>query len=319
MLGAAEALVRGGSRVAEALRISSVVIGLTIVAYGTSAPELVVGLAAAVKEALGASGGENSTQLAVGNAVGSNIANIALVLGLAALVRPIPLERRVVRADLPILVAVSAGVVPLTLDGRISRVEGAVLLAAAVAYTVWCVRSALRARAAGDALAAANGDAVPKPARLRARDAALIALGLAGLGIGAHLLVTGACDVAEALGVSKLVIGVTIVAVGTSLPELAASVVAAARGHDGLSVGNVVGSNLFNVMLVLGASSLITPLRVPRSALVWDVAPMLAVTLLLMALVNRGATVKRWHGALLLVVFAVYMTACALRESLGWA
>ncbi len=301
------------------LRVSSVVIGLTIVAYGTSAPELVVGAVAALRESLGAPDAAESTQLAIGNAVGSNIANIALILGLAAVVRPMSLERRVVTTDLPVLMAGSIAFVPIVVDGTVSRIEGAILVGACVVYTLWCVRLALSERRASDALATANGCAPAPALSVRARDVAAILGGLGGLALGAHALVTGACTIAESLGVSKLVVGVTIVAVGTSLPELAASVVASARGEEGLSVGNVVGSNLFNLTLVVGVAALITPLHVPGKAVLWDIIPMLVVTTLLLALVTRASAVRRWHGALLLALFVLYITACVLRESRGWA
>lgn len=297
----AEALVRGGSRLAIAFRVPSVIVGLTVVAYGTSAPEAVVSTMSVLRGA---------GDLAVGNILGSNVANIGLILGAAALARPLLLEPHMARVDLPLVVAVTGGFGALALDGRIERWEGALLLSGALLYTGWCLLRAVRAsRLASDEEPVGGSRVV---------DALRVLLGLGGLALGANLLVGGAVTIARAIGIGELVIGATIVAVGTSLPEMAASIMASGRGDHGLSVGNVVGSNLFNLMLVLGLAASIAPLTVTREALLWDALPGLVLAVALLVLAATRGLVSRWCGAALLAAFAAYITVCVLRQTMGW-
>lgn len=299
--GSAEALVRGGARLALAFRVSSLIVGLTVVAYGTSAPEAIVSVMASLR---------GVSDLAIGNVLGSNIANIGLIIGTAALMSPLILEERTVRTDLPLVLVVSVGFVLLAIDGTIARWEGILLLSGALTYTLWCISSAYRE--------AQTAPPAPKVPGSRWVDVVLVAAGLVGLAAGAHLLVEGATVIAKALGVSELVIGVTIVAIGTSLPELAASVVASYRQEAGLSVGNVIGSNLFNLMLVIGLAATITPIQVAAEALTWDAAPMLLMTLVLLWFAASGRRVSRREGVVLLLAFVAYLTVSALRQKLGW-
>ena len=285
------ALVRGASAIAARLGIAPLVIGLTVVAWGTSAPELAVSLGAALR---------GQRDLALGNVVGSNIVNILGVLGASALVAPLVVSRRLVQLDVPILTVLSGAVYVLALDGRIGPGDGLLLVAAGLAYTVFAVRTSR-----GEAAAA------KRPGRARALPAAagLAALVLLLLAVGARWLVAGATVFARSLGVSELVIGLTVVAIGTSLPEVAASVVAAWRGERDIAVGNAIGSNLFNLAAVLGLTSLATPGGVPvaEPALALDLPVMVAVAFACLPLFFTGQAVARWEGALLLAYYGAYV------------
>ncbi|WP_018144523.1 MULTISPECIES: calcium/sodium antiporter [unclassified Thioalkalivibrio] len=298
----ADRFVFGASALARGLGVSPLIIGLTIVAFGTSAPEIVVSVLASL---------QGNPGLAVGNAIGSNIANIALVLGAATLVAPLAIGRGMVRRELPILLLVSFGVLLLLVDGELGRLEGIALLAGLVLFTAWMAISARRARPAphDDTPEVVRGmvETIPEGDRLGPAIAWLV-FGLLLLLASSQALVWGAVEIAEQLGVSDLVIGLTIVAVGTSLPELATSVVAAFRREAGLAIGNVVGSNLFNLLAVLAVPALIAPLAIDADVLTRDYPVMLALTvaLFLIALGRRGQ-IRRWQGALLLIAFASYL------------
>lgn len=299
---AAEVLVQGGARLALAFRVPSMIVGLTVIAYGTSAPEAVVSTVSVLRGA---------GDLAVGNVLGSNVANLALILGAAALVRPLLLEPRMARSDLPLLAAVTLGFALMSLDGQLARWEGAILLGGSFLYSGWCVARAVRA--------ARTTPAEEEHHRThKLADAGRVAVGLGGLALGANLLVSGAVHIARSIGIGELVIGATVVAVGTSLPELAASVAAARRGEHGLSIGNVVGSNLFNLLMVLGLAACVAPISVPREALFWDMLPGLALTLVVLLLTATTGRIARWQGALLVAAFGAYATVCVLRQTLGW-
>ena len=269
----AESLVRGSSRLAARSGLSPVVIGLTVVAFGTSAPELAVSIGAAA-------GGES--EIALGNVIGSNIANVLLVLGLSAVVGGgLVVAQRIVRVDVPIMIVMSALVLVLGLDGRIGRLDGGLFVAILIVYLVWTVRSAV-----GDQDADEDHDGVADAATLASkyssalgrekirgsslwRDLLYVVGGLALLVVGAQSLVTAATDIARALDISELVIGLTVVAVGTSLPEIATSVVAAARGQRDMAVGNAIGSNLFNILAVLGITGVVSPVIVSSGCLLY--------------------------------------------------
>lgn len=290
LVAAASALVRGAAALALRLGLTPLVVGLTVVAFGTSAPELVV----SVQAALAGAGG-----IAVGNVAGSNVANIGLILALAVLVRPIASDAALLRRDLPALVAATALAVALLWDRALGRGEGALLLAGLVAYLVWSVRAARREQAAVELpVAAPTGPAW--------RDALFVAAGLAGLVWGADLFVGGAVRIAEAAGVSNAVIGLTVVAVGTSLPELATTVVAAARGEGEIAAGNVVGSNLFNLLGILGVAALVDPLDAPGLRPV-DLAVMAAFTVALVPMMISGRRLVRAESGVLLAGYAGYM------------
>lgn len=306
----AEALVRGASALALRLGLSTLLVGLTVVAFGTSAPELIVSAEAALNEVGG---------IAVGNVVGSNIANVALILGVSALIRPLRVQAQLVRLDLPLLIAASLVLSALLLDGAIGRLEGLGLVSGLVAYLVFSYRVARRAQAQlalyeeqlalydeTDSSGAASEEALPTGGSSFLVNGLLIVAGLGMLVLGANWLVSGAVAVAESAGVSQTVIGLTLVAIGTSIPELATSVVASARGADDLAVGNVVGSNLFNVLGILGVAALIHPLHAPD--LGWeDLAVLVGTALLILPLARSGFVLSRVEGALLASGYVAYV------------
>ncbi|NZA25528.1 calcium/sodium antiporter [Luteimonas sp. SJ-92] len=299
LLGGAEMLVRGASRLAAATGLSPLVIGLTVVAFGTSAPELAVGIGAARSGA---------TDLAVGNIVGSNITNVLLILGLSAAIAPLTVSRQLIRLDVPVMILCSVAVMLLTLDGRLSRIEGAALFAACLGYLGLLLWLALR----GDDDAAGQDVATAKVSRGlagRAIDLALIAAGLALLVAGAGWLVEAATSVAEALGVSELVIGLTVVAVGTSLPEIATALLAVLRGEREMAVGNVVGSNVLNLLLVLALTAVVSAQGLPVGDAVvrFDLPVMTAVALACLPIFYTGHCIRRWEGAVFLAYYGAYL------------
>jgi cation:H+ antiporter len=288
-----EALVRGAAGLAARFGLSPLAIGLTVVAFGTSVPELVVSLDAALSGAEG---------IALGNVVGSNIANLALILGLASVVRPPLVEARLVRVDLPVMIGASLVLVAMLADGRVGRADGAVLVVALVGYVAFTFHQARREpRPVRDELASV---APPEPGGA-GPGVGLVVVGLGLLVVGGHALVGGAVVLAAALGVSQAAIGLTIVAVGTSLPELATSLVAAGRGQGEIAVGNVVGSNVFNLLGILGATALVHPLE-RRAISDLDLGVMVGVALAVSALLLLRRRVGRPEGALLAAGFVAY-------------
>ncbi|MDP0490855.1 MAG: calcium/sodium antiporter [Verrucomicrobiota bacterium JB023] len=286
----AELLVRGGAALALRLGLSSLVIGLTVVAYGTSLPEFVVSLKASL---------DGQSGIAVGNAIGSNIFNIAVILGLSALVLPLEADRTLVRRDCLIMV-VATGVTVVTMwDGTISRTEGALLFLSSLAYSFQAVRMARKNPA--------NSETGQSAQTKQATAIALIVTGLIVLVIGSRLLVDNATFIARSWGISEAVIGLTIIAAGTSMPELATSLVAALRRQSDISVGNVVGSNIFNLLFVIGAAALIHPITVAGlSAL--DFIALFAFTILLPLLFWGDGRLTRLKGASLLIGYVIYLT-----------
>ncbi|MER2559815.1 MAG: calcium/sodium antiporter [Myxococcaceae bacterium] len=300
----AEWLVGGSSGLARALGVPQLLIGLTVVAYGTSAPEVVVG----VKASLAGSGA-----IALGNVIGSNIANLGLILGLTTLLKPARVDAALARREVPVLVLATIAVPFVLFDGVVSRVEGGALVVAAVAYSGWMVTSARRsmkqaAASAGEMQTAADLAGAPAPgSRLRMGITAIA--GLAFLVIGGSLFVDGAVGLATSFGISQRLIGLTIVAVGTSLPELATSLIAAFRGHSDIAVGNVVGSNIFNALLCLGAAALITPVQAPFASVQLDVAAMVVLTLVGAVSMSRARVITRLEGAVLVVGYVAFLIA----------
>ena len=268
------------------------VVGLTVVAFGTSSPELTVSLSSA----LAGSGG-----IAVGTVVGSNICNVALILGLAAVIRPIEVQARLVRFDVPLAAAWSVVVVLFLLDGAVGRIEGSLLVSGIVVYVAFCVRLSKIER---KQVKREFGENLP-PAPRTLMAGGLVLTGLAGLVLGSLLFVDGAVVVARRLGASEVVIGLTLVAVGTSLPELATTVVAAARRAGDIVVGNVVGSNIFNLTAILGFTALVRPLTcdVART----DLIVMAALALVLLPFARSGFRLTRSEGAVLLAAYVGYM------------
>lgn len=301
LVGGGEALVRGATGVALLARVTPAVVGLTIVAAGTSMPELVVSTQAAVA---------GSPGLALGNIVGSNIFNIGLILGLTAMLMPLAIQGNTVKLEWPIMALAAFQLHLLARDGQVDRLEGGFLLAAMVAfvtYAVWIGRrnAAVVEQAEFESLTTASFGRSGRAALLFNWGA--VAVGVALLAGGATALVEGAVGIAMVLGVSETVIGLTIVAAGTSAPELVTSLVAARRGSADIAVGNVVGSNIFNVLGIGGATALIHPLDVPAEILERDIWWMLAASVLLFPLMRTGMRISRAEGALLLAGFAIYL------------
>ena len=325
LIGGGEVLVRGAGGLAATLGISPLVVGLTVVAFATSAPEFAVSVDAALSGYPG---------LAVGNVVGSNIANILLILGLTAIVAPLVATSRIVRVDIPIMVLFSLVLLLVALDGTISFLDGLLLFAGLVAYVVATIvisrkQSGGRAAAAseepvGDGAAddssgsdsadetRSSGVAASHPVLV---SSALVIVGVVMLVVGARLLVTAASDLAAAWGMSDLVIGLTVVAVGTSLPELATSMVAAIRGERDLAIGNIVGSNMFNIGAVLGMTSLIAPIEIAAGAIHFDLPIMLAVSLALLPIAFTGLAIARWEGVLFTGFYAAYIAYVVLQAA----
>jgi len=289
-----DGLVHGACALARRLRVSPVVIGLTVVAFGTSAPELVVSLNAAL-------GGAND--IAIGNVVGSNIANLALILGAAALLRSAKVEAKLLRVDAPLLVLISLICVALLADDRLTRPEGAFLITGLLAYTVFTFKQGRRESAAvqKEFVSVAAG-----PQSRLSIDLLRLGLGVVALVAGGKLLVGAAVEVAGSFGVSQAVIGLTIVALGTSLPELATAVVATSKGHGDIAVGSVIGSNIFNLLGVLGITSIVTPLS--RGHVGWvSLAVMLGITILLLPMLYTRRKLSKAEGAILLTSYIAYL------------
>ncbi len=291
----AQELIRGGAALALRLGLSALAVGLTVIAYGTSSPEMVVSVQAA------ASG---NGAISLGNVVGSNICNILLILGLAAAIAPVTAHAQLIRREVPVMIAASFLLCALLWDGTLGRIDGAALFAAVVAYTYLTLRDARRAHAA--AVESEFKEELPETKGLGAWAAGgLVIFGLGVLILGSNLFVDGAVRLAEGWGVSQGVIGLTVVAVGTSLPELATSVMASAKGESDVAVGNVVGSNIFNILGILGLAALIQPMDATgiRHS---DLLVMLAVAIVLLPLVRARGKVGRLEGIVMLLAYAGY-------------
>jgi cation:H+ antiporter len=306
----ADWLVRGSASLAKQLGVSPLVVGLTVVAFGTSAPELVVSGAAALREQAG---------LAVGNVMGSTVANVGLIVGVGALLRPIRVHRRLLVRETPLVIFVLTIVMLLSLNDALGRLDGLALITGFL-VCMWFLmawargerqgRSAHQADTLTDLVATPIPELPAKPARARKEmwvAVAGIAFGLPGLLIGAEWLVDSATLIARAFDIPEAVIGATLVAIGTSLPELASVVVAAMRGTGDIAIGNVIGSNVFNLGLVLGTAALLRPLELPPEIVVRQVLPALAFCVLLIPLSLTRQRVGRWEGLLLLSGYAGFL------------
>ncbi len=303
----AEWLVKGSSSLARSLGVTPIVIGLTVVAFGTSAPELVVSLISSIK---------GKSMIAVGNVVGSNICNIALVLGLSAVLHPIKSNPIVVRRDIPIMLAISLYLLLLTFNAKLSRLEGATLFIGIILYT--CMNYYLAKK---ETVGAAEIESELEDIGFvssRPKQILMIAAGIAGVVGGAQVVVNNAVIIMTILGVSEKFIGLTIVAFGTSLPELATSVVAAIRGEMDISIGNLVGSNVFNIMSVLGAASLVRPIPIPggfiASGLWIDYLVMMITSFLPWLMMRKNFTVNRRDGFILLACYVGYLTYLIIKS-----
>ncbi|MBP7468555.1 MAG: calcium/sodium antiporter, partial [Thauera sp.] len=294
----ADVMVRGASRLAVSFGVSPLVVGLTVVAFGTSAPEMAVSVGSALA---------GTPDLAIGNVVGSNIANVLLILGISALITPLLVDEQIIRQEIPIMIGASALLVVMALDGNIGVLESIVLFALVIAYTVFLV---IQSRRASKAVQDEFETGIPTSTwdSHWAVQIGLIAAGLAMLVVGADWLVDAAVAFARAFGVSDLVIGLTVVAVGTSMPEIATSIVAAMRGQRDIAVGNVVGSNVFNILAVLGAAGIASGVGLPVSeaARNFDLWVMLAVAFACLPIMITGREIARWEGVVFLAYYAAY-------------
>lgn len=298
----AEWMVRGASRLAITIGISPLVVGLTVVAFGTSAPELAVTVSSAM---------QGTPDIALGNVVGSNICNILLILGLTALIAPLTVAQRLVRLDVPLLIIASVTMIAMAWDGLINRLDGMILFAGVLIYTIYAiVQSRREQRKVQDEYEREYGQKTGSALF----NLGLIAVGLVLLVVGANWLVEGAVAAARWLGVSELVIGLTVIAIGTSLPEVAASIVASIRGERDIAVGNVVGSSLFNILAVMGLTATVAPSGIPvdPAALSFDLPIMLAATIACLPIFFSGYRVDRWEGALFLFYYIAYLTLLVL-------
>ncbi len=306
LVGGGELLVRGASHMALLARVTPAVVGLTVVAAGTSMPEMVVSVQAALA---------GNPGLSVGNVVGSNIFNLALILGVAALVRPLSIQSNSVRMEWPVMLLASLQMHLLSRDGIVDRFEGACLLSALVAfvaYSVWMARRELPT-VANTPVAASTPPEPGSTTRAWAINAFWVLLGIGLLVAGSEALVRGAVAVASTLGVSDTVIGLTVVAAGTSTPELAASVVASWRGKDDIAVANILGSNIFNILGIASTTAVIADLPVPAQIIASDNWWMIGFTLLLFPLMRTGHRINRLEGAVLLGGFLTYITLLVVR------
>jgi cation:H+ antiporter len=291
----AEGLVRGSSSLALRLGLSPLVVGLTVVAFGTSSPELVVSLKAAL---------DGQGAISVGNVVGSNICNIGLILGLCAMITPIATNSQIIRVDIPIMLGITAVALLVLANGHLGRPEGILLFALLLAYIFFSVRLARRRPA--DALSAEFGEEVKISKRGLAVDLLMVAGGLILLVFGARFLVDGAVIIARAFGWSEALIGLTIVAIGTSLPELATSLLAAVKKEADIAVGNIVGSNIFNLLGILGITAIVHPLQADGVGMV-DFAVMAGFSLVLWPMAFHQQRITRPEGAALLAGYLGYL------------
>ncbi|UCE87161.1 MAG: calcium/sodium antiporter [Deltaproteobacteria bacterium] len=305
LAGAGDVLVRGAAGLARCLGISSLAIGLTVVAFGTSAPELAVNLLAAMR---------GSSSISFGNIMGSNMANIGVIVGVTALIRPVQIERQVVNRELPMMLLATVAAMVMGFDVALGqhasdsydRADGLVLMLFFLVFVYYTI-SDLRRQRANNATAEPRGTRPDAHPRSIARHVAMVATGIVGLVVGAEITVDGAIGVARGLGVSEVVIGLTLVAVGTSLPELAASLMAAVRGQIDLAVGNVIGSNIFNLLLVAGLTSSIRAIEVPAGGHL-DLLIVTALSfLLLLVSVSNSRVIIRIEAATLLLVYLAYI------------
>ncbi len=296
LVAGAESLIRGAVRIASGLGVSPFIIGFTLIGFGTSAPELVVCLSAALN---------GSPELALGNVIGSNVANVGLILGIAALVSPLNGHMRVLRVELPLMIGFTGLLWFLVGDNELTRSDGIVLLVGFVGLMLFMLRSARKESfAVKKEFTEETEPAKGMPVWLAA---IMVLVGLGGLVGGANLMVTAAVEMAKAWEVSEWLIGLTIVAVGTSLPEVAASVAAALRGHSDIAIGNVIGSNLFNILLILSTTVVVRPISLSNEVVTRDIPVMALFSLMLLPMLANGLKIHRYEGAILLLAYAGYL------------
>jgi cation:H+ antiporter len=308
LLGGGELLVRHASRLALTLGMAPLVVGLTVVAFGTSAPELMTSVYSQFI-------GEGA--VALGNVVGSNTFNVLAILGISAVIAPLQVNTRLLRIDVPLVLAISVVVVGFAYSGTIGRWESLALLTMLIAYITWALRAAAEPQESGLNEIEDAGEVVSEPP---GHWSVSVALTLAGLGLiilGGRMFVSGAVEVARAWQIDETVIGLTVVSAGTSLPELVSSMLASLRGHRDIAIGNVVGSNLFNMTGVLGLSGLVgpTPLTVAPNLLKFDLPVMVATAAICLPIMFSGGRIQRWEGGVLVVYYVGYVTYLVLSQT----
>jgi cation:H+ antiporter len=312
LVAGAEILVKGASRIAFMFGLSPLVIGLTIVAYGTSSPELMVSIQSSLA---------GQPDIALGNVVGSNIFNILLILGISALITPLVVAQQLIRLDVPILIGISCLTLMFGMDGKLSRVDGGIFVTGILLYTTFLLIQSRKERnpEVTEEYEREYGGSTDRSPQQIAINIGFVVLGLALLVLGSKFLVDSSIAIARSFGVSELVIGLTLVAAGTSLPELATSVVASVRGERDIAVGNVIGSNIFNILAVLGGSSLFSSagLTVSASALRFDIPVMIAVAVICLPVFITGQLIARWEGLLFLSYYVAY-TAYLIMDSANY-
>jgi len=300
----AEWLVKGSSNLSRAFGIRPLIIGLTVVAFGTSSPELAVSLTASIKE---------SSEIAIGNIIGSNIANIGLVLGITAMIFPLKVERNIIKKELPLMIAISVVFYLMAMDKKIGFIDGSFLFTGIILFTGYHIYRTIRSNSRSHNLTSGTDMAgVADKQSLTGRKNLLlnilfIAIGLAGLLIGAHLLVKGAIFIAGRCGISEMAIGLTAVAFGTSIPEMATSVVSAFRKEAELCVGNIIGSNIFNILMVIGSVTLIRPLNVTQETLFFELPAMLLFSAVLIPMMMGTWAINRIKGFILVFGYCAFV------------
>ena len=295
----AEWLVQGSINISNRLKISQLVIGLTVVAFGTSTPELAVSVSSAM---------QGVSDVALGNVVGSNIANIGVILGISAVIAPIAVSKSTIRKEIPIMIGAALLLLAIIFDGKIDILDGVILVAGIVGFVIFSYKSSKK----DTTLEEVESSKVLVQSKAMSKSLVLVAIGLALLTAGSFLTVDNAVVIAKSLGISELVIGLTLVAIGTSLPELITSVVAARKGHSDLSIGNVVGSNIFNIFAIVGIASIIAGITVNDKIMV-DVIIMIVFSVVLIPIMRSGFVISRKEGFLLLGGYAAYVAMLILR------
>ncbi len=303
LIAGAEALVKGSSRLASSFGISPLIIGLTVVAFGTSSPELAVSIKSALSEQSG---------IAVGNVIGSNIFNVLFILGISALIIPLRVSKQLVRLDVPLMITLSVILLVFSLDEIFSRTDGLILVGGLITYLAFLFYQNRK-----ENLGSTNNSTTDPGPGSQVVNLVLVVCGLALLVLGSRWLVDSAVSFAEFLGISELIIGLTIIAAGTSLPEVVTSIVAAVRGERDIAVGNIVGSNIFNIMGVLGIASIVTPtgIEITSSVIRFDIPVMIVVAFACLPIFFTGGVISRWEGGLLITYYAAYTLYIILAAS----
>ena len=300
LVGGAEFLIKGASKLAATIGISPLVIGLTVVAFGTSAPELAVSINASL---------HGQADIALGNVVGSNICNILLILGVSSLIAPLVVAQQLVRLDVPIMIGVSALLLFFGIDGQLNRSDGVILFLGGLAYTVFLLYQSRKEKDQGVLEEYANFGTRSLSIKETTLNLILFGGGALTLVVGSQMLVNSAITIARAFAVDELIIGLTVIALGTSLPELATSVMASIRGERDIAVGNVIGSNIFNILVVLGLTSVVSEdgINIIPSAMTFDMPVMLAVAVMCLPIFFTDNEVSRREGSLLLIYYLLYV------------